>query len=64
MTSDDLGNLLTRVITFHDFCMTLTTNGEDILITLKTNRVNTLMAWMTCGEDTLKTLVTTCNYPL
>ena len=36
-TSDDLGNFSTHVTTFHHLCTTLTTNGDDILMTLKTN---------------------------
>jgi len=30
MTSDDLGNFLTRVTTFHDLFMTLTTRGDAL----------------------------------
>jgi len=42
MTSDDLSNFLTRVTTFHDFCMTLMTTGDNILMTPKTNGKDTL----------------------
>ena len=40
-TSDDLRNFLTHVTTFHDLRTTMTTNGDTILMTLKTNREET-----------------------
>jgi len=51
MTSDDLGNFLTHVTTFHDLRTTLMTNADDILMTLKT-----------IGEDTLTTPVATRDH--
>ena len=62
MTSDNLGNFLTHVTTFHNPPTTLTTHGEDILTTLKTNGEDTLSTTMTSGEDTLTTTVTTRDY--
>jgi len=35
MTSDDKGNFLTHVTTFHDLRMTLKTHGDNISMTLK-----------------------------
>jgi len=62
MTSDDLGNFLTHVTTFHDLRMTLMTHGDDILMTLKAHGEVTLMTRMTSGEDTLMTPVMNRDY--
>ena len=51
MTSDNLGNFLTLVTTFHDLRTTLMTDGDEILTTLKT-----------IGEDTLMTPVGTHDH--
>jgi len=61
-TSDDLGNFLTHVTTFHDICTSLMTGGDKILTTLKSIGADTLMTPMTSGEDTLTTPVTTHDY--
>jgi len=62
MTSDNLSNFSTHVTTFHDLCMTLTTNRDKILMTLKTNGEDTLTTPMISGENTLMTTVTTRDY--
>jgi hypothetical protein len=62
MTSDDLGNFLTHVTTFHDLRMTLTTHADDIFTTLKTNGEDTLTTPMNSDEDTLMTPVMTHDY--
>jgi len=62
MTSDDLGNFLTHVTTFHDFRATLVTNGDDILMTLKTIGEETFTTPTTSCEDTLTTPVATCDH--
>ena len=59
MTSDDLGNFLTHVTTFHNLHTTLMTDGDNILPTLKTIGEDTLTTLMTWGEDTLTTPVVT-----
>jgi hypothetical protein len=41
-TSDDFGNFSTHVTTLHDLRTTMTTNGDNILMTLKTNCDGTL----------------------
>ena len=62
MKSDDFGNFLTRVTTFHNLCRVPTNNGDDILMTLKTNGEDTLTNSMTGREDTLTTPFTTHDY--
>ena len=59
MTSDDLGNFMTHVTTFHDLCTTLMSHGDGILMTLKTNGEDTLTTPMIGDEDTLTTHFTT-----
>ena len=64
MTSDDLGNFLTHVTTFHDLHATLMTYVDDILMTLKTNGEDTLTltTLLISCEDNLTTPVMTCDY--
>ena len=61
-TSDDLGNFLTHVTTFHDLHTTLMTDGDNILTTLKTTCKDTLTTQTTSGEDTLTTPVATRDH--
>ena len=61
-TSDDLGNFLTHVTTFHDLRTTLMTDGDDILMTLKTIGEDTFTTPATTGEDTLMTPVATRDH--
>ena len=62
ITSDNLGNFLTHVTTFHDIRTAMTTYGDDNLTTLKSNGEDTLTTPTTGGEDTLTTPFTTHDY--
>jgi hypothetical protein len=62
ITNDDLGNFLTHVTTFYDLGTTLMTDGDDILMTMKTISEDTLTARTTHGGDTFTTHVATYDH--